>query len=146
MASPSGRCPSLFRKEHRCPHSLFLSISIIQKGDVTLTKAEQLRLQAGIRLLADRKGVPVSEFDGVPLEKIEKDIRAARVTTWDIARQVAIGQHLESLCKRFNIPATMSISEAVDLGLLTREEALTCYAVSSDEIAAIVRENNWVAA
>jgi hypothetical protein len=125
---------------------LFLSISIIQKGDVTLTKAEQLRLQAGIRLLADRKGVPVSEFDGVPLEKIEKDIRAARVTTWDIARQVAIGQHLESLCKRFNIPATMSISEAVDLGLLTREEALTCYAVSSDEIANIVRENNWVAA
>lgn len=113
---------------------------------MTLTKAEQLRLRAGIRLLADRKGVPVSEFEGVPLEKIEKDIRAARVTTWDIARQVAIGQHLESLYKRFNIPASMPISEAVDLGLLTREEALSCYAVSSDEIAAIVRENNWVAA
>ena len=146
MASPPGRCPYLFWKEHRCPKQPFLSIYIIQKGDVTLTKAEQLRLRAGIRLLADRKGVPVSEFEGVPLEKIEKDIRAARVTTWDIARQVAIGQHLESLCKRFNIPASMPISEAVDLGLLTREEALSCYAVSSDEIADIVRENNWVAA
>ena len=44
------------------------------------------------------------------------------------------------------VAASMSISEAVDLGLLTREEALSCYAVSSDEIAAIVRENNWVAA
>ncbi len=43
-----------------------------------------------------------------------------------------------------DLPAVLS--EAVDLGLLTREEALTCYAVSSDEIAAIVRENNWVAA
>ena len=40
-----------------------------------MTKAEQLRLQAGIRLLADRKGVPVSEFEGVPLEKIEKVVR-----------------------------------------------------------------------
>lgn len=113
---------------------------------MTLTKAEQLRLQAGIRLLADRKGVPITDFEGVPLEKIEKDIRAARVTTWDIARQVAIGQHLEHLCKRFDIPSSMTISEAVDLGLLTREEALSCYAVSSEEIAAIVRENNWVAA
>lgn len=113
---------------------------------MTLTKAEELRLQAGIRLLAERKGVPITEFEGVPLEKIEKDIRAARVTTWDIARQVAIGQHLASLCKRFNIPSSMSISEAVDLGLLTREEALSCYAVSSEEIAVIVRENNWVAA
>lgn len=133
-------------KEHRCPNSEFLSILAIQKGDVTLTKAEQLRLQTGIRLLADRKGVPISEFEGVPLEKIEKDIRAARVTTWDIARQVAIGQNLQNLYKRFDIPATMSISEAVDLQILTRDDALSCYSVSSEEIQAIVRENNWVAA
>jgi hypothetical protein len=111
-----------------------------------LTKAEQLRLQAGIRLLADRKGVPVSEFEGVPLEKIEKDIRAARVTTWDIARQVAIGRNLQDLYTRFDIPASMSISEAVDLGILTRDDALSCYSITSDEIQAIVRENNWVAA
>ena len=111
-----------------------------------MTKAEQLRLQAGIRLLADRKGVPVSEFEGVPLEKIEKDIRAARVTTWDIARQVAIWRNLQNLYSRFEIPATMSISEAVDLGILTRDDALSCYSVTSEEIQAIVRENNWVAA
>jgi hypothetical protein len=134
-------------KEHRCPpNPSFLSIIAIQKGDVTLTKAEQLRLETGIRLLADRKGVPVSDFEGVPLEKIEKDIRAARVTTWDIARQVAIGRNLQNLYKRFDIPATMSISEAVDLQILTRDDALSCYSVSSEEIQAIVRENNWVAA
>ena len=111
-----------------------------------MTKSEQLRLQTGIRLLADRKGVPVSDFEGVPLEKIEKDIRAARVTTWDIARQVAIAQHLQNLYDRFELPKTMSISEAVDLGLLTREDALSCYAVTSEDIELIIRENHWVAA
>lgn len=111
-----------------------------------MTKSEQLRLQAGIRLLADRKGVPVSEFEGVPLEKIEKDIRAARVTTWDIARQVAIARHLQNLYDRFELPKSMSISEAVDLGLLTREDALSVYSVSQEEIAEIIRENQWAAA
>jgi hypothetical protein len=116
------------------------------KGDVILTKSEQLRLQAGIRLLADRKGVPVSDFEGLPLEKIEKDIRAARVTTWDIARQVAIAEHLQDLYERFELPKTMSISEAVDLGLLTREDALSCYSISAEEIAEIIRVHQWAAA
>lgn len=108
--------------------------------------SEQLRLRAGIRLLADRKGVPVAELEALPLEKIEKDIRAARVTTWDIARQVAIGLNLQRLYVQFTIPETMGISEAVEHGIISRGDALACYAVLPEEIAAIIREHHWVAA
>lgn len=82
----------------------------------------------------------------MPLEKIEKDIRAARVTTWDIARQVAIAQNLRRLYEGFSIPETMGISEAIESGLITRGDALACYAVMPEQIQAIVREHQWVAA
>lgn len=111
-----------------------------------LDASEQLRIRAGIQLLADRKHVPVSDLEDMPLEKIEKDIRAARVTTWDIARHVAIGQNLQRLCEQFNIPASMTISEALDQGLITQEDALSCYAVSPETIEALIREHHWIAA
>lgn len=111
-----------------------------------LEASEQLRIRAGIQLLADRKCVPVSELERMPLEKIEKDIRAARVTTWDIARHVAICENLQRLCEQFSIPASMSISQAIDMGLVTQEEALRCYAVSPETIAELIREHHWVAA
>lgn len=111
-----------------------------------MTKSEQLRIHAGIRLLADRKGVPVADLEAMPLEKIEKDIRAARVTTWDIARHVAIAQNLRRLYDKFQIPENMVISAAIEEGIITRGDALTCYAVLPDEIEAIVREHQWVAA
>lgn len=117
-----------------------------QKGHKNLTKSEQLRIHAGIRLLADRKGVPVSELEAMPLEKIEKDIRAARVTTWDIARHVAIAQNLRRLYDEHNIPEEMVISEAIAQGIITRSDALSCYAVMPEDIEAIVREHQWVAA
>ncbi len=108
--------------------------------------SDQLRLRAGIRLLAERKGVPVSELESMPLEKIEKDIRAARVTTWDIARQVAIAEKLRNLYENFSIPETMVISEAIEHGFITRGDAMDCYAVLPEEIEAIIREHQWVAA
>lgn len=111
-----------------------------------MTKSEQLRIHAGIRLLADRKGVPVAELEAMPLEKIEKDIRAARVTTWDIARHVAIAQNLRRLYDEFSIPEHLVISEAIAEGIITRGDALACYAVLPEEIEAIVREHQWVAA
>lgn|GEM_PF-3454527 len=111
-----------------------------------MTKSEQLRIHAGIRLLADRKGVPIAELEAMPLEKIEKDIRAARVTTWDIARHVAIAQNLQRLYHEFDIPENLVISEAIAQGIITRGDALACYAVMPDEIEAIVREHQWVAA
>lgn len=111
-----------------------------------MTKSEQLRIHAGIRLLADRKGVPVSELEALPLEKIERDIRAARVTTWDIARHVAIVQNLRRLYDEHNIPEDMVITEAIDQGIITQSDAMACYAVMPEDIEAIVREHQWVAA
>lgn len=111
-----------------------------------MTKSEQLRIHAGTRILADRKGVPVSELEDLPLEKFERDIRAARVTTWDIARHVAIVENLQRLYEEHQIPEEMVISEAIEQGIITREDALSCYAVMPDEIDAIVRKHQWVAA
>jgi hypothetical protein len=88
----------------------------------------------------------VAELEAMPLEKIEKDIRAARVTTWDIARHVAIAQNLRRLYDEFQIPEHMVISEAIEEGIISRGDALACYAVLPDEIQAIVREHQWVAA
>lgn len=110
-----------------------------------MEKSNQLRLRAGIRLLADRKGVPVSELMDMPPEKIERDIRAARVTTWDIARQVAIAHKLQDLYVRFSIPETMVMSQAIEAGYLTQEDALDCYAIMPEDIEEIIRENQWVA-
>jgi hypothetical protein len=111
-----------------------------------MDKSEQLRLQAGIRLLADRKGVPISEIKNLPLAKIEKDIRAERVTTWDIARQVAIARNLNRLYETFHIPESMLLSEAVEQGLLGHKDALSCYSVLPEDIDAIIKEHRWVAA
>lgn len=119
-----------------------------QNGHVTLInmdKSHQLRLNAGIRLLADRKGVPVAELMDMPPEKIERDIRAARVTTWDIARQVAIAHKIQDLYARFGIPESMVISDAIAEGYLTQTEALDCYAVMPEDIEEVIRENQWVA-
>jgi hypothetical protein len=113
---------------------------------VQMDKSEQLRLQAGIRLLADRKGVPISAISGLPLAKIEKDIRAERVTTWDIAREVAIARNLQRLYETFSIPQTMLLSEAVEQGILAHKDALSCYSVLPEEIDAIIKEHRWVAA
>jgi len=112
---------------------------------VTQNKTDQLRLRAGIGLLADRKGVPVSEIASRPLAKIEADIRAARVTTWDIAREVVISRNMHRLYERFNIPPTMLVNEAIEEGYLERTDALSCYAVMPNEIEAVIKEYQWVA-
>jgi len=110
-----------------------------------MSKSELLRLRAGIHVLADRKGVPESEISSQPLERIERDLRSARITTWDIARQVAISRKLQHLYEKYNIPETLLLSQAVDQGYLGHKDALSCYEVTSADIDEVIRENQWTA-
>jgi hypothetical protein len=111
----------------------------------TMSKSERLRLRAGIYVLAERKGVPEAEIRNLPPERIERDFRAARVTTWDIARQVVIARKLEELYVRFGIPESLLLGQAVAQGYLDQKDALTCYAVTSEDIDGVIRENHWTA-
>ncbi len=110
-----------------------------------MNASDRLRLQAGVQLLAERKGVPVSEITSLPVERIERDLRAARVTLWDIARQVAIARKLEHLYEQYRIPRTLLLGQAVELGYLGKPDAMTCYAVTTEDIDTVIRENHWSA-
>ena len=110
-----------------------------------MSASDRLRLQAGIQLLAERKGVPVAEIASLPVERIERDLRAARVTLWDIARQVAIARKLEHLYEEFHIPRSLRLAQAIEQGYLGKPDAIACYSVTSEDIDNVIRENRWTA-